>query len=66
MPKTLLIALSVIALAGCGSHDDNYTLDDVSAADTSADKQWKEFVAPLSVKTQSPNDRMIKRAERQR
>ena len=64
MRKSLLIALGVIALSGCANQNDDYQLNNRPVAEQSGSKEWKEFVAPLSVKTQSPGDRMMNRAER--
>ncbi|MFK3840984.1 hypothetical protein [Serratia sp. NPDC087055] len=65
MRKSLLVALGVIVLSGCANQKDDYESFNKVSADPSSGKEWKEFVAPLSVKTQSPGEREMKRAIRQ-
>ena len=63
MLKSLLVALCVIVIAGCACQNDDYQLNK-KTADQSGDKEWKTFIAPLSTKTQSPQERAIKSLER--
>lgn len=64
MRKLLLVALGVIVLSGCAGQNDDYQLNSKQTSAQKDSKEWKEFVAPLSTKTQSPQDRLMKRAER--
>ncbi|MGP2880865.1 hypothetical protein [Serratia marcescens] len=64
MRKSLLVALGVIVLSGCAGQNDDYQLNSKQTSAQKDSKEWKEFVAPLSTKTQSPQDRLMKRAER--
>lgn len=64
MQKSLLVALGVIVLSGCAGQNDDYQLNIKQSSAQKDSKEWKEFVAPLSTKTQSPQDRLMKRAER--
>ncbi|MER2945745.1 hypothetical protein [Serratia bockelmannii] len=65
MRKSLLVALGVMVLSGCAGQNDDNQLNSKQSSAQKDSKEWKEFVAPLSVKTQSPGDRMLKRAEKQ-
>ncbi|CAI1532951.1 MAG TPA: hypothetical protein DHV72_03345 [Serratia grimesii] len=65
MRKLLIVALGVVVLSGCADQKDDYELHSKTSTDPSGSKEWKEFVAPLSVKTQSPGEREMKRAIRQ-
>ncbi len=64
MRKSLLVALGVIVLSGCAGQSDDYQLNSKQSSAQKDSKEWKEFVAPLSTKTQSPQDRLMTRAER--
>lgn len=64
MRKSLLVALGVVVLSGCAGQNDDYQLNSKQSSTQKDSKEWKEFVAPLSTKTQSPQDRLMKRAER--
>lgn len=64
MRKLLVVAMGVITLCGCASESAPAVANDKSSAAQANTKEWKEFVAPLSVKTQTPFERMIKRTER--
>lgn len=65
MRKALIMALGVMVLSGCAGQQDDYESRNKASADQAGGKEWKEFVAPLSVKTQSPGEREMKRATRQ-
>lgn len=60
MRSLILIVVGLLALSGCAEQNDDY-LNRRESADRQGDNGWKEFIAPLSVKTQSPSDRMMKR-----
>lgn len=60
MIKSLLVALCVIVIAGCACQNDDYKLNK-KTANQGGDKEWKTFIAPLSTKMQSPQERAIKR-----
>ncbi|HEJ7038349.1 TPA: hypothetical protein SMF55_000038 [Serratia liquefaciens] len=64
MRKALIMALGVMVLSGCAGQQDDESRNKASA-DQAGGKEWKAFVAPLSVKTQSPGEREMKRATRQ-
>ncbi len=65
MRKSLYLALGIMALSGCAGQNYDYSSAQKNAAYQDAGKEWKAFVAPLSVKTQSPGEREMKRATRQ-
>ncbi|WP_269933857.1 hypothetical protein [Serratia liquefaciens] len=65
MRKSLIMAVGVMVLSGCAGQQDDYESRNKASADPSGGKEWKEFVAPLSVKTQTPGEREMKRATRQ-
>lgn len=65
MCKSLYLALGIMALSGCAGQNDDYSAAQKNVAHQDAGKEWKAFVAPLSVKTQSPAEREMKRAARQ-
>ncbi|BEM33584.1 hypothetical protein SME36J_22150 [Serratia marcescens] len=65
MCKSLYLALGIMALSGCAGQNDDYSLAPKNADHQDASKEWKAFVAPLSVKTQLPGEREMKRAARQ-
>lgn len=65
MCKSLYLALGIVALSGCAGQNDNYSSATKNTAHQDAGEEWKAFVAPLSVKTQSPGEREMKRAARQ-
>ena len=65
MCKSLCLALAMMALSGCAGQNDDYPSAQKTAPHPAAGKEWKAFVAPLSVKTQSPGEREMKRAARQ-
>jgi ABC-type uncharacterized transport system auxiliary subunit len=65
MPSALLIAMCVFVIAGCVAKNDDYQLNKKTAAQE-GDKEWKTFIAPLSTKTQSPQERVIERWEREK
>ncbi|WP_148873601.1 hypothetical protein [Serratia marcescens] len=61
MRRSLLVVIGVMLITGCAGQYDDYTAPPAEQKDS---KEWKEFVAPLSTKTQSPQDRWMKRIER--
>lgn len=63
MRKSLLVVLGVVVLSGCAGQNDDNQLNNKPSAAQKDDKEWKEFVAPLSTKSQSPQDRAMKRLE---
>jgi hypothetical protein len=65
MCKSRCLVLALIALSGCAGQNDDYSSAQKNAAQQEASKEWKAFVAPLSVKTQSPGEREMKRVARQ-
>ncbi|ENL4044574.1 hypothetical protein [Serratia marcescens] len=64
MCKSLYLVVGIMALSGCAGQNDDYSSAHKNAAHQEAGKEWKAFVAPLSVKTQSPGEREMKRAAR--
>ena len=67
MYKSLYLALGIMALSGCAGQNDDYSSAQKNAAHQDAGKEWKAFVAPLSVKTQSPgNTEVTTSANRQK
>ncbi|MGQ8888565.1 hypothetical protein [Serratia sp. TSA_105.2] len=65
MCKSLCLALGIMALSGCAGQNDDDSSAPKNAVHQDAGKEWKAFVAPLSVKTQSPGEREMKRVARQ-
>ncbi|OON40549.1 hypothetical protein BTJ39_09105 [Izhakiella australiensis] len=63
MRKSLFLALSVVVLSGCAQESHDSYSDENAASGRTTNKEWKEFVAPLSVKTQTPWERRMKQAE---
>ncbi|MCW0332933.1 hypothetical protein [Pantoea ananatis] len=63
MLKSLLVALCVAVILGCSCQNDDYKLN-TKTDDQGGDKEWKTFISPLSTKTQSPQERAMKRLER--
>lgn len=64
MFKFLLIGFGMVVLSGCANQPPYDEMNNKQSMDQSRNKEWKEFVAPLSTKTQSPQDRLMKRVER--
>lgn len=64
MLKLPLVAMGVAALCGCASESSPSVNSNKTSANQVETKEWKAFMAPLSVKTQTPDERMMKRVER--
>lgn len=65
MYKSLFLALCVVTLAGCTGDAFDQSEARKKPAEQASSNEWKEFIAPLSVKTQTPHERLIKRNESQ-
>lgn len=63
MPKSLLVFLVCIALAGCACSKDDYQSNTKRSIAQKGDKEWQEFVAPLSTRTLSSQERLMKRVK---